>query len=107
MRPFCTARAAQAKGALLGYANMGKSAVLDQDKNTILEVDGAGEARGHDGLFVGAFLDFTYDKTKLVAFLYLLVAPKLLEEKKKSVFRAIRKSASKASGAHGFFAKAS
>ena len=105
MRPFCTARAAQAKGALLGYANMGKSAVLDQDKNTILEVDGAGEARGHDGLFVGAFIHFTYHQTKLVAFLFLLVAPKLLKEKPKSVLRTLRKSASRASGAHGFFAK--
>lgn len=95
-----------AKGATVGYADLGRAAVLAPDKTTVLEVDGAGEARGHDGLFVGAFLDFTYHQTKLVAFIYLIVAPKLLQEKRKSVFRAIRKSASKASGAHGFFAKA-
>lgn len=94
-----------AKGARLGYADMGRSAVLDADRNTVLEIDGAGEARGHDGLFVGAFLDFDYSKTRLVAFLFLLVAPKLLQEKRKSVFRAIRKSAAKATGAHGMFAK--
>ena len=86
---------------------MGRSSVLDRDRNTVLEIDGSGEARGHDGLFVGTFLAFDYSKTKLVAFLFLLVAPKLLQEKKKSVFRAIRKTAAKATGAHGFLAKGS
>jgi hypothetical protein len=48
---------------------------------------------------------FTYHHTKLVAFVFLL-RPHLFRDKPKSFLRAMRKSASRASGAHGFFAKA-
>ena len=55
---------------------------------------------------VGAFANFEYSHTKLVAFVFLLWGKDLLRDKGKSVFRALRKSVSSATGAHGFFAKA-
>ena len=94
-----------ARGRLLGYADQGRSSVLDANKSTILEIDSAGECRGHDGLHVGSLVGFTYHHTKLVAFVFLL-RPHLFRDKPKSFLRAMRKSASRASGAHGFFAKA-
>ena len=94
-----------ARGRLLGYADQGRSSVLDANKSTILEIDSAGECRGHDGLHVGSLVGFTYHQTKLVAFVFLL-RPHLFRDKPKSFLRAMRKSASRASGAHGFFAKA-
>ena len=86
-------------------ADQGRSSVLDANKSTILEIDSAGECRGHDGLHVGSLVGFTYHQTKLVAFVFLL-RPHLFRDKPKSFLRAMRKSASRASGAHGFFAKA-
>ena len=94
-----------ARGRLLGYADQGRSSVLDANRSTILEIDSAGECRGHDGLHVGSLVGFTYHHTKLVAFVFLL-RPHLFRDKPKSFLRAMRKSASRASGAHGFFAKA-
>jgi hypothetical protein len=94
-----------ARGVLLGYADAGRASVLDENRSTILEMDSAGDCKGHDGMHVGGFLNFTYHHTKLVAFVFLL-RPHLFRDKPKSFLRAMRKSASAASGAHGFFAKA-
>ena len=94
-----------ARGRLLGYADQGRSSVLDANRSTILEIDSAGECRGHHGLHVGSLVGFTYHHTKLVAFVFLLLTH-LFRDKPKSFLRAMRKSASRASGAHGFFAKA-
>ena len=95
-----------AAGALLGFADMGRASVLDAERSTVLEVDSAGECKGHDSMHCGAFLEFSYDRTKLVAFIVLALAPDILKSKPKSLLRSLRKSVASASGTHGFFAKA-
>ena len=93
-------------GTLLGFADMGRASVLDAGRSTVLEVNAAGDCRGHDGMGCGAFLEFEYGQTKLVAFIFLALAPDILKPKPKSLLRSLRKSVASASGTHGFFAKA-
>ena len=94
-----------ARGRLLGYADQGRSSVLDANKSTILEIDSAGECRGHDGLHVGSLVGFTYHHTKLVAFVFLLRPPPLPGQAE-VVFEGHAEERVAGVGGAGFFAKA-